>query len=138
MTDDPYSSVPKPPSYAGPRATDQFAAQRLAGDRPMGTQKQYLESSVNNSPLSQLERNNLQLVNFKYPLNLGTDSIYRHIMRIFIFKQNRSTFPQATVAGGSYDFTKSAGASAPKTVSFTGGAGAAITAKEAGNVLGGK
>lgn len=121
-----YANELQTQSAGAPGQTD-FGSLNGAGAKKIGTVT--AQSSANNSPLPQTERNPLSLTNLKYPLNLGTDNIYKHIMRIFIYKQQKSQFKESTVNGNSYNFKQSAGASKQNFVSVTGGYAAAQGSK---------
>lgn len=104
-------------SGGAPGQTD-FGSLNGAGAEKIGDVA--ANSSANNSPLSQEQRNNLKLTNLKYPLDLGVDKVYKHIMRIFIFKQQKSKFDQGLVtnAADRYNFNVSAGQGVSKNVSL--------------------
>lgn len=84
-----------------------------------------LVSSSSNSPEAPLHEDKLKLGFYKYPLDLGTN--YRHIMRIFIYKQLKSDleYPDV-VAGDTYRFDKKAGETSGKVNQVSVGGEAAV------------
>jgi hypothetical protein len=80
-----------------------------------------LVPSENNSPAAALERNDLSLNNLKYPLDLGTN--YSHILRIFVYKQDKSKFNYSSVSGDQFRFDQQAAANKAQTLSAGWAAG---------------
>jgi hypothetical protein len=78
------------------------------------------------APLDQPSR---ELVNLRYPIDLGTDSIYKHLMRINVYKQRNSKFKPPILGPNNFDDTK-AGASKAKAIDtsevLVGGTAAAL------------
>lgn len=88
-----------------------------------------LRNSSLASPAANLERNNLSLDNYRYPLDLGTN--YPHILRIFIYKQEQSKFKFSTIPGNQFRFDQQAGQDKTYNVSAGIAAGAIGTARTA-------
>lgn len=98
-------------------------------------QSNSLENSSQNSPLLALEQNPLQSINLRYPRDLGSDNIYRHLMRISIYKQNQSKIGGPDVVGNGFDFKQKAGASKVTELEDAGGGAATVTVVKAGQVV---
>lgn len=82
-----------------------------------------LQNSAEKSPQALLEENPLKLDSYKYPLELGDDSVYKHLMRISIYRQNKTNYVESgLVAGNSYDFSLTAGDNKVKKLSTAEGA----------------
>lgn len=95
-------------------------------------ESQELKNSSQNSPLRELEGNPLRLTTLRYPLELGGDSVYKHIMRIGIYKQIKSEIPGPDViSGNAFDFAQKAGASKAKTIEDVGAGAVAVGAVKA-------
>lgn len=98
-------------------------------------ESQDLVNSSQNSPLASLEENPLKLNTLRYPLELGTDNVYKHIMRIGIFKQLKSEIGGSDVIqGNSFDFAQKAGASKATIVTDSARGGIAVGVRKAGEV----
>lgn len=93
---------------------------------------------------AELELPSNQIANLRYPLDLGEDSIYKHLMRINIYKQIKSKFDSGILGANAFDDDK-AGASkvtdlnAAKGLTVALGKEAATGAASlAGRILGGQ
>jgi hypothetical protein len=90
--------------------------------------------------LRDLENPSNTIQNIRYPLDLGTDTIYKHLMRINIYKQRISKFQTGTLGPNAFDDEK-AGASKVKEIDnvIVGGAALGIgkLVSGAAGVLGG-
>lgn len=64
-------------------------------------------SSFLNSPAAALEKDKLQMDNYRYPSDLGTN--FEHILRIFIFQQEKSNFNYSIIPGDQFRFDSQAG-----------------------------
>lgn len=121
------------PSSPSPSIEQQRAnLERLKANRPdigrlqtkIIPNENTLQNSSVNSPAAALERNNLELVNKKYPLDLGTN--YSNIMRIFIYQQKKTNpeyLKNAVVSGDSFKFNQQAGATKATKVDAAWAAG---------------
>lgn len=84
-------------------------------------------SSTDNSPFAALEPTDSK-ISLSYPNDLGSQPQHRHVLRIKIYKQNKSVISQPLIEANSFDATRKAGASKNTQLSVTGGAiGAAAT-----------
>lgn len=88
-----------------------------------------------------LETSDNNLVNLRYPLDLGEDPIYKHLMRINIYKQIKSKFDTGVLGANAFDDER-AGASKVTDLNaakglgiFLGKEAVAGTAKIAGGLL---
>lgn len=97
------------------------------------------ETNGGRGPLAPLEQNT-PLQNLRYPIDLGTDPIYKHLMRINIYKQIISKRKTGTLGVNAFDASKEAGASKIKTIENVISGGLAIAGKAAaegvGNIAG--
>lgn len=82
-------------------------------------------------PLRDLEETE-SLENLRYPIDLGTDNIYKHLMRINIYKQLKNKLKTGTLGPNAFDTEKDAGRSKVTELdnviqgTLTAGAGALI------------
>jgi hypothetical protein len=86
--------------------------------------------------LYKLEEPTNAISNLRYPLDLGTDPIYKHLMRINIYKQKISKFETGTLGPNAFDEEK-AGASKVKEINnvIIGGAALGLS-RAAGGIAG--
>lgn len=86
-------------------------------------------------PLAALDQNE-ELANLRYPIDLGTDPIYKHLMRINIYKQLISKREVGILGPNAYDEEK-AGASKVKDISGLIAGGGLLAGAGAARALGG-
>ena len=72
-------------------------------------------NEANKGESSALQEPSTELINLRYPIDLGTDNIYRHLMRINVYKQSLSKLKPPTIGPNAFDDTK-AGASKAKSI----------------------
>jgi hypothetical protein len=77
-------------------------------------------------PLHKAEKHR-ELVNLRYPIDLGTDNIYKHLMRINIYKQKISKFETPTLGPNAFDDAKAGASKVYDVDAVLGGAALAVT-----------